>query len=125
MLQSSHSLPPRDSATMASIEVERKRGTLKKKSPKGLKGLHVWQARVFVLTDEELRYYDEALDVLKGTVRLRDVTKAQPHMTEDRIDLVLFNGKLVQLKADTQQLRNEWLQAIQASALHHLLPSLT
>jgi len=108
--------------TVDSVQVVMK-GQLKKKSPKGLPGVHAWQTRWFELTPTALMYWE--LSVLesaekKGRIILSDVIGVRAHQVkkdDHRFDLLLRNKRLFELKSRTLAERDEWVSKLQDALL--------
>jgi len=94
------------------------RGFLKKKSPKGLRGMHAWQMRWFELNAKELRYWEVSMEGvvnLRGNVSLAELlVGVRVHHTDgERIDLLLKSGRMFQLCAPSRVERDDWGKQLQ------------
>eukprot|EP00316_Scyphosphaera_apsteinii_P015977 CAMPEP_0119312534 /NCGR_PEP_ID=MMETSP1333-20130426/26820_1 /TAXON_ID=418940 /ORGANISM="Scyphosphaera apsteinii, Strain RCC1455" /LENGTH=379 /DNA_ID=CAMNT_0007317175 /DNA_START=99 /DNA_END=1238 /DNA_ORIENTATION=+ len=93
------------------------KGFMKKKSPKGLRGLHAWQMRWFELTMTRLSYWEVSMEGavdMRGSVALNELVGVRVHQgDEERLDLKLKSGRLFQLCAPTKAERDEWAECLQ------------
>lgn len=92
------------------------KGSLQKKSPKGLPGAHTWQSRWFELQPTALLYWKlDPLEgaVKKGEVRICSIVGVRRHSKEKRLDLLLQSRRLFELKASSPEERNAWVDHLE------------
>ena len=112
-------MPPAGRADRAWRVCSARRGFMKKKSPKGIKGFHAWQMRWFELTTLKLAYWEVSMDGAvdeKGGLPLTDIVDVRKHAKDgDRLDLLLDSKRLFQLCAPSNAERDEWTIKLQAA----------
>ncbi len=100
-----------------------KQGLLKKKSPKGVKGIKAWQSRYFVLFGTELKYFvnEEAYKNKvppKGTIQVSCI-EALALASDNRIHIGVQNQKrgsdfrTFYLKCETEEDAQSWISSVQ------------
>ena len=100
-----------------------KQGQLRKKSPKGLHGIKVWQVRYFVLHGHEIRYYvtEDAFKSKippRGTIAIPSI-EALALASDNRIHIGVQNQKrgsdfrTFYLKAESIEEAQSWFNSIQ------------
>ena len=97
------------------------KGFLKKKSPKGLPGMHAWQMRWFELTAEHITYWEISMEgevEEKGAIEVVDLAGVRNHQSDgERLDLLMKKGRLFQLCAPNADERDAWGKAISEALL--------
>ena len=103
-------------------------GWLQKQSPKGVKGVKVWQKRYFLLKGDAqnpvLLYAKSKEDVhnpssKRGSISLISARLVPTKDRATRIELMDPSGRLFKLEAETAELRERWRRAL----LHATSPS--